>query len=69
MVSHQYDKCFNNCLTEIEDFLSEDECDHFIEAAMQIGLQSSHTENQSPKKGFQLMDLNSDKALSLSEVR
>ncbi|XP_060593233.1 transmembrane prolyl 4-hydroxylase-like [Ruditapes philippinarum] len=54
---------------EIEDFLSDDECDHFIETAKQIGLESSHTENQSPKQGLQLMDVNSDKALSLSEMK
>ncbi|XP_045159559.2 transmembrane prolyl 4-hydroxylase-like [Mercenaria mercenaria] len=54
---------------EIEDFLTDKECDHFIKVAKEIGLESSQTEKQSAKRGLQLMDLDSDKALSLTEMK
>ena len=57
--------------TEIQNFLTDEECDHFISAAKTEGLFSSHTEKMNDKQNdgrFQLIDSNSDKQLSIDEV-
>lgn len=56
-------------MTEIPQFLTEEECTHFINTAKQEGLKSSQTQQtESQKNGFQLMDINKDRQLSLEEV-
>lgn len=55
-------------IAEVEDMLTDEECDHFITVAMEIGLKSSHTERQSASTTISLMDLNNDHQLSLAEV-
>ena len=55
---------------EIPNFLTSDECDHFIQAAKKQGLQQSvtHQNIQSRSKNFRIYDLNKDKKLSVREV-
>ncbi|KAL4236382.1 L-ascorbic acid binding [Mactra antiquata] len=54
---------------EIPDFLSDEECEHFINVANNIGMKASYTERQTTQKGISLMDINSDKKLSLAEMK
>lgn len=54
---------------EIEDFLTDEECEHFIEVANKIGMKSSQTQNMSPDRGIRLMDINADKQLDLTEMK
>ena len=54
-------------ISEINDFLTPDECDHFISTAEDIGMKQSYTEKQS-RDGVRLMDLDRDQHLDLTEV-
>ena len=54
---------------EIENFLSDEECKHLIRLAQSSGLETSKTFKQDAQKGILLRDLNSDKQLSVEEVR
>ncbi|OWF36049.1 transmembrane prolyl 4-hydroxylase-like [Mizuhopecten yessoensis] len=56
---------------EIPEFLTAEECDHFIETAHQEGLKDSVTTDSSGhnKDGFKLMDKDRDKKLSVNEMR
>ena len=58
-------------LTEIQGFLNNDECDHFISAAKKEGMTDSFTEKSRDKKDagkFHLIDSDMDKQLSIDEV-
>ncbi|XP_052774973.1 transmembrane prolyl 4-hydroxylase-like [Mya arenaria] len=55
---------------EVKDFLTGEECDHFISVAKEMGLESSKTERQvKDGKGMQLMDINSDRQLDFAEMK
>ena len=56
---------------EIEDFLTNEECEHFIQVAKDTGLQESKTYSYrvENRKGILVRDINKDKKLSLDEVR
>ncbi|XP_033739192.1 transmembrane prolyl 4-hydroxylase-like [Pecten maximus] len=58
-------------ILEIPEFLSAEECDHFIETARQEGLKDSVTTDSSGniKDGFTLMDKDRDRKLSVNEMR
>lgn len=55
--------------SEIPNFLSADECAHFIKMAQDVGMVKSPTASPNvEKKPFRLMDLDADKRLTVSEV-
>ena len=54
--------------TEIPDFLTHAECDHFIKVAKETGLKESNTYRDLRHQGINLMDLNTDKHLDINEV-
>ncbi|XP_071841891.1 transmembrane prolyl 4-hydroxylase-like [Apostichopus japonicus] len=55
---------------EVEDFFTEEECNHVIQLAEKQGLQSSSTHNQEQSNpSMRLLDLDGDQRLSLTEMR
>ena len=61
-----------NAFPEISDFLSQEECSHLIQLALDEGLKSSITHKQEEDSDFKghikLMDLDSNKKLTIGEV-
>ena len=59
-------------MLEIADFLSQEECSHLIQLALDEGLQSSITHKQEEDNDFKghikIMDLDNNKKLTISEV-
>ena len=58
-------------LTEIENFLSDEECDHLISEALKKGLYNSHTLeglDDINRQRFELLDENKDHQMSIDEV-
>ena len=60
----------NYIFTEIENFLSDDECEHFIRVAEESGMEESKTYSYrvDNRKQIIIRDTNRDKRLSLDEV-
>ncbi|XP_060082088.1 transmembrane prolyl 4-hydroxylase-like [Ylistrum balloti] len=58
-------------IIEIPEFLTGEECDHFIQTAQREGLEDSVTTQNSGKQndGFTLMDKDKDRKLSVDEMR
>lgn len=57
---------------EIENFLSDEECDHLISEALKKGLYNSHTLeglDDINRQRFQLLDENKDHQMSIDEMR
>ena len=65
-------KCLVSFIVEINDFLSEKECGHLIQLAMEEGLQDSVTHKQpedSDMRGrIKIMDIDGNQKLTVSEV-
>ncbi|KAK3090308.1 hypothetical protein FSP39_010819 [Pinctada imbricata] len=54
---------------EVEHFLTDMECDYFVNMAEKQGLKSSHTQANSTQSGqFHLLDTNRDKKLDVKEM-
>ena len=54
---------------EIEDYLTEDECNAIIAKAIEIGLQKSITHKDADSRSYHIFDIDKDQLLDLDEMR